>query len=588
MKTHLSISTIILLALLFTFSCKKDVPKVIPAISTSAPTNITSLTAVCGGIISTDGGAPIISRGVCWSVKQYPTTSDIKTSEGSGIGSFTSSIFGLSPITSYYVRAYATNSIGTAYGSQVVFTTLSTLSTTTTIAVTNITTTTAISGGTISADGGAPIISRGVCWNTDPNPTILNSKTTNGTGIGTFTSNITGLTHGTTYYLRAYSTNSIGTSYGVELSFKTIAVILPTISTRPISSLTTATAISGGNITSNGGATIIARGVCWSIFQNPTILNSNTTDGTGTGLFDSNIKELTPGKTYYLRAYATNFVGTSYGNEISFTTLNGIITLTTMTISSNSVSSAISGGNVISDGGSSVTAKGICWNTSTNPTIELSTKTTDGNGTGFFKSELSNLVQGTNYYLRAYATNAVGTTYGNEISFYAGIEIGLRYAGGIIFYIDNSGHHGLVCATSDQSSGIQWDNGTSHTTGANDQYIGSGNSNTTSIIASHGEGSYAAKLCSDLTIGGYNDWYLPSSGELFKMLNEICSSYNNFPQGGATSEYDYWSSSEANSKDAFTIGYYFYVSLGTTSRSKPRSGQFYKNELYRVRAVRSF
>ena len=97
-------------------------------------------------------------------------------------------------------------------------------------------------------------------------------------------------------------------------------VVLPTISTTPSVSITFTTAISGGNITNDGGAAISARGVCWSTTQNPTIVNSKTVDGTGTGVFTSNLTGLSENTIYYVRAYATNSKGTAYGNEVSFTT----------------------------------------------------------------------------------------------------------------------------------------------------------------------------------------------------------------------------------------------------------------------------
>jgi hypothetical protein len=92
----------------------------------------------------------------------------------------------------------------------------------TTATLTDITATTATSGGTIGADGGASVTARGVCWSTTTNPTTLDSKTVDGTGTGIFTSAITGLTSGTTYYVRSYATNSVGTTYGPEISFTTL------------------------------------------------------------------------------------------------------------------------------------------------------------------------------------------------------------------------------------------------------------------------------------------------------------------------------------------------------------------------------
>ena len=199
--------------------------------------------------------------------------------------------------------------------------------------VAEITQTTATSGGNVTSDGGATIIARGVCWSTNLSPTIADNKTTDGTGIGSFTSAITGLTANTTYYVRAYATNSAGTSYGSTISFTTLEgntteVTIPVLTTNAVTELTQTTAISGGNVTSDGGATIIARGVCWSTSQTPTITDIKTTDGTGIGSFTSAITGLTANTTYYVRAYATNSAGTGYGNSMSFTTLEENITVT--------------------------------------------------------------------------------------------------------------------------------------------------------------------------------------------------------------------------------------------------------------------
>ncbi|HOW17552.1 MAG TPA: hypothetical protein PLC79_00835 [Phycisphaerae bacterium] len=95
---------------------------------------------------------------------------------------------------------------------------------------------------------------------------------------------------------------------------------LPTVTTTAPSGMTATTATSGGSVTSDGGATVTARGVCWSTSPDPTIADGTTLDGTGTGVFTSSITGLAPSTTYHVRAYATNSVGTAYGPDLTFTT----------------------------------------------------------------------------------------------------------------------------------------------------------------------------------------------------------------------------------------------------------------------------
>ncbi len=195
-----------------------------PTVTTNPVSSITSNSAVCGGNVTSDGGATVTARGVCWSTSSYPTTSNSRTTDGNGTGTFTSYISGLSSSTIYYVRAYATNSSGTSYGSNVIFTTnpaSGNMPTVTTNTVSSIKSNSAVCGGNVTSDGGSTVTARGVCWSTSSNPTTSNPRTTDGSGTGTFTSNISGLNPDTTYYVRAYATNSKGTSYGANVSFTT-------------------------------------------------------------------------------------------------------------------------------------------------------------------------------------------------------------------------------------------------------------------------------------------------------------------------------------------------------------------------------
>lgn len=229
----------IILAIVFsflTFSCKKDTVleqgqyvyvdgKLVRLanITTKEVSDVTSSTAVCGGNVISSGGANVTERGVCWGTSQNPTINNNKIPKGSGLGEFICAITGLTQGHTYYVRAYAINSVGIAYGEEKSFVAMNVTPTVTTNSVSNITQTSAVCGGNVTFSGQSNVTARGVCWSTTQNPTVNGSHTTNGSGTGSFTSNITGLSPNTTYYVKAYATNSQGTSYGLQCTFTTTA-----------------------------------------------------------------------------------------------------------------------------------------------------------------------------------------------------------------------------------------------------------------------------------------------------------------------------------------------------------------------------
>ena len=296
----------------------------IPTLTTTDVTNITAISATSGGNITDNGGLNITARGVCWSTSPNPTVSDSHTTGGTGTGSFTSNITGLEISTTYYVRAYATTNAGTAYGNELTFTTRDGIPTVTTAEVTDIQGETATCGGNVTDNCGLTVTTRGVCWSTSPNPTLDDSHTTSGSGDGSFSSSITGLSISTTYYVRAYATTSAGTGYGEQVSFTTRNGI-PTVTTDEVTDIGSGWAYSGGNITDDGGLAITARGVCWSTLPGPTLADAHTSNGNGTGSFSSYITGLSMSTTYYVRAYATNSFVTVYGNQLSFTTLDDYV-----------------------------------------------------------------------------------------------------------------------------------------------------------------------------------------------------------------------------------------------------------------------
>jgi hypothetical protein len=209
------------------------------------------------------------------------------------------------------------------------------------------------------------------------------------------------------------------------------------VSTNTVSSVTSNSASCGGFVSTDGGAQVIARGICWSTSPNPTAdLSTKTVDGSGIGNFPSLLTGLLPSTIYYVRAYATNSVGTAYGNEVQFITLSSgaLATLTTTSVTVIDDFSAVSGGLINGDGGSPVTARGLCWNTAANPTIDLVTKTNEGSGTGLFSSLMGGLTPNTLYYVRSYATNGFGTAYGNELTFLTGTASASSLQKGALIY----------------------------------------------------------------------------------------------------------------------------------------------------------
>jgi uncharacterized protein (TIGR02145 family) len=395
----------------------------VPTLTTTSVTNITINSARSGGDITSDGGSPVTARGICYSTDQNPTIANTTVNAGTGTGSFVANMAGLSSGTTYYIRAFATNANGTAYGQQISFTTTGgggNLATLTTSAVTNITINSARSGGDITNDGGSPVTARGICYSTTQNPTIANTTVSAGSGTGSFVANMAGLNAGTTYFIRAFATNVNGTAYGQQVSFTTTGGggNLATLTTTVASQITSTSARSGGSISANGGSDITERGVVYATTQNPTTSNTKVNAGTtGIGTYIVNLTGLTSNTTYFVRAYAINSSGTAYGNEISFTTTGGsLATVTTSAATNVAITTASVGGNVTADGGATVTARGVCYGTSPNPTIANSV-VNSGSGLGNFTSNLSGLSPATLYYARAFATNAGGTAYGNEISF---------------------------------------------------------------------------------------------------------------------------------------------------------------------------
>ena len=180
---------------------------------------------------------------------------------------------------------------------------------------------------TITSTGGNQITQHGHCWSTKSKPTTKDDKTSLGKleGPKTYNSELTGLTANTNYYIRPYVTYTYGTVYGAEKNIKTPETGKPVVSTAAVTNITASSAQCGG-INDDGGFSVSQRGVCWNTTGNPTLQNNtgHTTDGSGTGIFISELTGLTKNTTYYVAAYATNEEGTAYGQTESFLATNDL------------------------------------------------------------------------------------------------------------------------------------------------------------------------------------------------------------------------------------------------------------------------
>lgn len=303
----------------FTTSAQQDKPTV----ETVNVDNITMTTATVEGNVTNDGGSAVTERGICYSIYENPTLSDSIRRAGTGIGRFTCEMTNLTNATTYYIRAFATNSEGTSYGEVLTMRTVEhpMLATVTTDEVSDITINTAVCGGNVLDDGYAEITERGICYSTHQEPTVFDYKVAGGSGLGLFQCRMSGLEMLTTYYVRAYAKNSEGYAYGNEVSFVTAdETYLPEVITHEVTDFNHFYAMGGGEVVANGGLDIIRRGVCWGTSPNPTIYGNVLSAGAGMGEFECRITYLFGNTTYHIRAFAANEAGVSYGEDVTFTT----------------------------------------------------------------------------------------------------------------------------------------------------------------------------------------------------------------------------------------------------------------------------
>ncbi|WMN07210.1 Ig-like domain-containing protein [Marivirga arenosa] len=312
-KLNLNFSLIIILSTIIINGCNNTETDPTPDIevSTLNASEITPNSATLEGEVQ---GDDVTLKGIVYNTSGDPTTDDEISSEGSGEGSFTSTISDLQPSTNYFYRAFATGSSGTIYGEEKQFETLADLPTISSESITLNSPVEVVFSATVEGESAEL---KGVLIGENADLTLDNAEPKGeSSGDGQISVTITGLEPETTYFAVGYVTSGEERVYADAVEFTTNALAID-ITTNEITSIGEVAAISGGEIT---GENILQKGIVWSKSSKPTLSDSFTEEGEGAGSFTSELSELEANTEYFVRAYATNDIGTTYGNEISFTT----------------------------------------------------------------------------------------------------------------------------------------------------------------------------------------------------------------------------------------------------------------------------
>ena len=401
-------------------------------VQTSAPTvvtdsikdlNIENGTAIFNGKVTYVGDPAYTERGFVYGTVPNPTIDDTKkVVSGTGEGAFSANITGLEEGNTYYVRAYAQNVKGVAYGKDVVVNCVATMPEVSTNEVTNISIKngTATFVGDVKSYGDLTCEERGFVYALTNNPTIDDTKlTVSGAELGVFRKNVSGLEEGKTYYVRAYVTNKKGTVYGNEVSCN-LTANMPEVKTLAVTNKDIANGVAtfNGTIVSLGDLGYTEKGFAYGIAHNPTIDNNKvTSSGEGTGDFFATASELEEGKTYYIRAYVTNSKGTVYGEEVAMDYTAGMPEVKTLEVTNKNIGAgtATFNGSISSLGDLGYTERGFAYGIVHNPTVGDNKVEAEGSGIGEFSATATQLEEGKTYYIRAYVTNSKGTVYGEEV-----------------------------------------------------------------------------------------------------------------------------------------------------------------------------
>ncbi|MCM1421190.1 MAG: fibronectin type III domain-containing protein, partial [Bacteroides sp.] len=395
----------------------------LPALSSCVLSDTTANTIAVSARILSEGTSAVTERGFCYSMEsKTPTENNLTVVDETATADMRAVLTGLSSQTLYYIRAYAKNEEGYAYGEVIEYMTPAhTLLEVETSMVTEVTESSAKLYGRINANN-VTVKDCGFCWSTEnPVPDIAKDPhNKKGTGLTSFVTYLSGLQFGKTYYFRAFAVNEKDeVYYGDVLSFTTTDIIVPTVVTSPVTEITETSARLAGTISSAGNGTVKSKGFCWSTDNAAPTVSDSHHEVTGEGAaFATVITGLTPGQTYHVRFYAENEKGIAYGESVSFTTVKtDAPTLAATTVSEITTTSAKASSSVTSDGGADVTERGFCLSTENNAPTTGDRKIPVSTASAAFQATVDGLTEGTTYYIRSYAVNKNGTSYGATLTF---------------------------------------------------------------------------------------------------------------------------------------------------------------------------
>ena len=375
--------------------------------------DITPFTVVLKANVLSEGGESASEQGFYWG-----ENIDVEHKVKCTGSTFSYELHGLSRNTTYYVKSYSINSVGTAYSDVIEFATMPELPTVSTDEFSEIAEYSAVCHGTITDDGGSEITDKGFVYSLTSNPDAeTGTKVSVGQGMDQFSLTLSALSPNVTYYVCAYAENPAGISYGDERTFTT-KTALPSVGATTLVSSTSSSLTVSASLIDDGGEVPSEVGFYYSTSEEVDPATVTKVAGKASGSsFTAELDGLTRVTKYYVRAYAVNSAGETLSSSVSFTTQAELPVVETAEVTDITDVSATCGGKVTDDGGAEITAKGIVWSTSENPKVSLSTKTNAGNGTGEFRSTMKGLTFSTKYYVRAYATNSAGTSYGDVMDF---------------------------------------------------------------------------------------------------------------------------------------------------------------------------